>query len=354
MQYIKQRGLLKEAQRASFSLKKVFTECLKPDYEDIMIITDFGREASRLSSVLGAGYLLAARSLGLEPTITAQKQKRKGDRAESRVQAMLGESGFENIIIMVSDFLGSSPRIGNSFRKFVHARRHKFISCTGLSSLETSSLQSVLDAIDIDYHSLRKKAHFLKEALDRGSELQVTTPAGTDLWLKIKGKEACPNDGHYAFPGKGGNIPAGEVYIPPRKKKAEGRIVVDGSSRSLRGTSIAREPIKITVNGGEVTEIKGGEEARLLEKSIEWAHENSKYPWGIRRLSEFGIGINPKARIIGATIVDEKTPNTAHVAVGSNHWFGGTVYAKIHLDQIFKNPEIRIDGELLDKSLYTY
>ncbi|UCH12715.1 MAG: hypothetical protein JSW18_01855, partial [Candidatus Omnitrophota bacterium] len=87
--------------------------------------------------------------------------------------------------------------------------------------------------------------------------------------------------------------------------------------------------------------------ADALRLTLDWAEEKAKHPWGVRRIGEFGLGLNPRAKILGATIIDEKVLGTAHFAVGSNYWFGGTIYAIIHLDQIFRKPSVYIDGQLL-------
>jgi len=61
-------------------------------------------------------------------------------------------------------------------------------------------------------------------------------------------------------------------------------------------------------------------------------------------------GISPGSlyrQISTPTIIDEKAHNTAHIAIGSNYWFGGSIYAAIHLDQIFRNPKIYVDGREL-------
>ena len=152
------------------------------------------------------------------------------------------------------------------------------------------------------------------------------------------------NTGNYTKPKTGGNIPAGEVYIAPKWKHAEGKLIVDGSSSCMEGTQLIKEPIEIKIEKGEIISIKGGREAERLKKTFDWACKKAKFPWGIKRAGEFGIGINPGAKIIGATIVDEKAVNTAHIAFGSNYWFGGTIYAIVHLDQVFKNPRIYVDG----------
>jgi len=143
-------------------------------------------------------------------------------------------------------------------------------------------------------------------------------------------------------------LPAGEVYAPPNGKRIDGKIVIDGSSRVRNGTLLIKEPIKLTVKDGNITEITGGNEAKELENTLNWVASVSKHPGSIRRICELGIGLNPKAKIIGATIVDDKVLGTAHVGIGSNYWFGGNIYAIIHLDQVFKNPKIYFDNKLME------
>ena len=157
-------------------------------------------------------------------------------------------------------------------------------------------------------------------------------------------KNAISNDGSYSKPSSGGNLPVGEVYIAPRKDEVFGKVILDGSIKHRWGTYVVKSPVELDIERGQISEIKGGYEANLLRKSIKWAHNNSKFPWGVRRVGELGIGINPKAKIIGATIVDEKSLGTAHIGIGSNYWFGGSIYSIIHLDQIFRNPRIYVDG----------
>ena len=66
-----------------------------------------------------------------------------------------------------------------------------------------------------------------------------------------------------------------------------------------------------------------------------------------RNLAELGIGINPKARLIGNVLEDEKVGGTVHVALGDNSTFGGDVVAGIHLDGIITRPKVFVDGEPL-------
>ena len=351
---LKSQRLLPEARAIGLVLERILDECLAADDEEVVIITDTGNSGCMLSPLMGAGYFLAAEKQGLPVRVVMQSQRKKGQNAGAAVEHVLDESGFRNILILAANALGSTPGIGKSFRKFARARKHKFVSCTSLGSLGTDKLSALMKTVNIDYAELQARSSHLKHLLDKAKEIQITTPAGTDLWLGVSGKESHANDGRYNLPGLGGNLPTGEVYIAPRKKQAEGTIVIDGSSRTITGTNIVRNPIIMRVKEGDVTEIRGSQEAKRLEQSIAWAHENSRHPWGVRRIGEFGIGMNPNASLVGAMIVDEKTMNTAHVAIGSNHWFGGTVYSLIHLDQVMKNPDIFLDGEPLDKQLYSF
>jgi leucyl aminopeptidase (aminopeptidase T) len=209
-------------------------------------------------------------------------------------------------------------------------------------------LKYVMDSINVDYKEMQNRAEKIKQALDQGETLRVTTGVGTDLTIGIKGMKAVINAGDYTQPGTGGNLPAGEVYIPPRFKDVQGKIVIDGSSATRYGTQLIKDPITLTVENGEIVKIVGKEEAKKLRDTLDWAQKKAKHPWGVKRIAELGIGINPNAKMIGATIVDEKILGTAHIGIGSNHWFGGTIYAIIHLDQVFRNPKIYIDNKLLE------
>lgn len=216
-----------------------------------------------------------------------------------------------------------------------------------LGDLATSNADLILKAIDVNYKPLQTQHEEIRKKLDNAKEVHITTPAGTDLHYNKQGIKAIAADGNYTMPGKGGNLPAGEVYAPPNGKRIEGRVVIDGSSRTHEHTILIKKPIELTIDDGNITEIRGGEEARQLENTLKWAASVAKNPGNVRRICELGIGLNPNASIIGAMIVDDKTLGTAHIGIGSNYWFGGNIYAIIHLDQVFKNPTIYLDGELL-------
>jgi len=328
--------------------KKVFKECLGVKKEDVLIVCDNGYPDKRAAPIMAGAYYFAAKKLGLKVNLVVQAPKLKGERASSDVtNAMLELKRGSIIVLCLSHRLGKVSKLGKSYRRFANAEDHRFVSSPSLGSVGTDGFFSFVDAINIDYSSLQERAKEIKSVLDWGKEVRVQTKNGTDLSFNIRGRTAIANDANYTEPGKGGNMPAGEVYIAPRKKSVNGKVVVDATLTHHWGTSAVKNPFTLIVEKGQVVDIQGGSEARILKKTLDLAYEKSKYPWGIKYLGEFGIGINPNAKLIGATILDEKILGTAHVAIGSNYWFGGSIYAKIHLDQVFKKPKINVDGKLL-------
>jgi len=348
LKWLKERNLYELASKVAFSLKKVFTPCLAVKDEKVLIVGDIGYENRNIAAVLSSAYYLAAEQLKLDAKLILQSVKSRGDISDDDVVRSLSELKTGNIIILnMSDKLGNIQELGKSFRRWVGKKNHRFISTMSLGDLATSNIDLILKAIDVNYKPLQTQHEEIKQRFEKTREIHITTPAGTDLYYDKSGIKAIAADGNYTMAGTGGNLPAGEVYAPPNGKKIEGKVVIDGSSRTHEHTILIRNPIELAIKDGEIVGIRGKDEAKQLENTLKWAASVAKNPGNVRRICEFGIGLNPKASIIGAMIVDDKTLGTAHIGIGSNYWFGGSIYAIIHLDQVFKNPKIYLDGELL-------
>jgi leucyl aminopeptidase (aminopeptidase T) len=72
-----------------------------------------------------------------------------------------------------------------------------------------------------------------------------------------------------------------------------------------------------------------------------------EYSKNATNLGELGVGLNPKARIIGNVLEDEKVLGTVHFAIGSN--YDQDALALIHSDCIVKNPTVTIDRKTMMK-----
>jgi aminopeptidase len=329
--------------------KRLLSENLGAKDEQLLILNDRGEPGFRIAPMLNALYAAAAEELGLSVHCVSQGVKRRGDVADRKVIEALDKLPEGSLILLnASGRLGNMDRLGLSYRTFCNKRKHRFFSSSNWGLLPEKEFSRVIRALDVDYEQMSKEGAALKKLLDAASEVRITTPEGTDVTFKKAGMKCINNDGYYLKPGRGGNMPAGEVYFPPIKRGVEGVIVIDGSYRTKDASLIPEEPIIMTIKEGEIVALNDTPEAKALQQTLEWAEERAKFPWGIRRMCELGIGLNPGAKLIGCTILDEKVRGTVHVANGSNKWFGGDVAAIIHLDHVMKHPTIYIDGKKVE------
>ena len=348
LKWLKEHNHYEDAAKVSQTIKKIFAPCLNVKEEKILIIGDMGYENRNVAAVMSGAYYMAAEQLKLDAKLILQDVKSRGDVSDPDVVKALSELKQGNIIILnMSDKLGNIQELGKSFRRWVGKKQHRFVSAMSLGDLATSNIELITKAMDVNYKPFQAHHEEVRQKMEAAEEIRITTSAGTDFIYNKKGIGAIAADGNYTAPGKGGNLPAGEVYCPPNGKNVNGKVVIDGSSRTHEHTLLIRDPIELTIKDGEITGIKGNDEAKQLESTLKWAASVAKNPGNVRRICELGIGLNPNAQIIGAMIVDDKTLGTAHIGIGSNYWFGGDIYAIIHLDQVFKKPNIYLDGQKL-------
>ncbi|MBI4153005.1 aminopeptidase [Candidatus Woesearchaeota archaeon] len=323
---------------------RILKECFGvSELDKILIISDSGENSSRLASL----YAKSAENRNNTSHHILQEPQTELSPAGDALTKILTAFPDKNIVILaVSNKLGSLGALGKSFRHFCQQRQHRFISTTGLSSL--NDFPAIMDAMDVDYMNMHMHGLWLKRQIDNASSMRITTDAGTDVTIDIFGMQAISNTGNYRQPGTGGNIPAGEVYIAPRgTTNVNGTVVIDGSMRTDECGILVSEPVNICIKNGRAVRIEG-KKAYLLEEALKRAEQHAKYPERVRVIGEIGIGINPKARLVGTTIIDEKAMGTAHIALGSNYWFGGANRTVFHADQVFKNPQIFLDGRQID------
>jgi len=332
--------------------------------EHILIITNPVRNVYRISQAL----YLASHNANASPTLMIQPKKTTFDLAEPAVINAI-KSEPEIVISMSAERLGkdmkglANPYKGLDGKTYTHIFSHLLRGVKKIRAFwsPTVTIDMFTRTVPIDYPSLQKTSAKVAERMKNAAEITVKTALGTNITFGIKGRKPMTDDGDFKTPGKGGNLPCGEVFISPALGTANGTIVFDGSI-TLEKTLIIKEPVKVTVKEGFVTDIEGGKEAKKLEAYIrkaekkpfkmakkgELAKEKAKeYAKNARNIGEFGIGLNPKARIVGNVLEDEKVLGTVHFAIGSN--YDQDALALIHSDGIVKNPTVTVDGKPLMK-----
>jgi hypothetical protein len=180
-------------------------------------------------------------------------------------------------------------------------------------------------------------ARALLERLEGAEEIRVRGRAGTDLTLRVGGRRWL-SDATPLEAGGVANYPGGEVFVAPHADGADGVLVVD-LTVPFTVEGLVDEPVELRFERGRVTSIRGGEAARLLRALVDEAGA------GADVIAELGIGLNPTVTPRGHVMLDEKAAKTAHVAIGRNTGvFGGDNEASIHVDCVFSDPVIDVDG----------
>jgi len=185
-----------------------------------------------------------------------------------------------------------------------------------------------------DYRLVKELTDRMNEKLKNSKIVRITSDNGTDFTSTVKGREWKKDDGVIHEKGVFNNLPAGEISVAPLEGTSNGIIVIDKMAEYGDG-------IKYTVKDGFAIKI---ERSKLLEKVVEELGPKA------RNIAEIGIGTNPRAKIIGNVLEDEKVFGTIHIALGNNLSSGGNIDVPLHLDGIILKPTLKIDGKILIKN----
>lgn len=176
----------------------------------------------------------------------------------------------------------------------------------------------------------------LIQILQNAKEIVLTSELGTNATFSAKNRKIISSTGVLKNIGDWGNIPSGEVYFAPVEDNSHGKLVCDGS---VAGIGLLESPITIDIKKGMITKISGGKQAKELDNML------SKVGGKAKAVAEFGIGTNPKAKLSGLILEDEKVLGTVHIAFGNNISMEGSINVPIHIDCIIKFPSFTVDGK---------
>jgi leucyl aminopeptidase (aminopeptidase T) len=218
------------------------------------------------------------------------------------------------------------------------ARREACAHGARIATLPGITEEMMIRTLAADYKTIATRSQSLAVELERGSEVHVTNPAGTDIRLMRGDRKPKPDTGFYHQPGDFGNLPAGETFFAPIEGTAQGTIVFEGA---MAGVGKLKKPIRIVVKDGLAVEITGGTEAQQLNDLIAPLGEAA------RNIAELGIGTNDRAQITGVILEDEKVMGTVHIALGDNMSMGGAVSVPSHLDGLILMPTVYVDGRMI-------
>ena len=193
-----------------------------------------------------------------------------------------------------------------------------------------------------DYREIRELSQRIAQILTLGKKAHLTTRDRTDITLSLEGRQAHVLGALATEPGQFCVFPDGEAAISPVEGSAKG-ILVNPFSMEKADIGFLKESISLKVEGGKVVGIEGGIVARQLLEFLEPLGDSA------RNIAELGIGTNRKARLAVTMRETKKAWGTAHIALGDSKSLGGKVESPLHMDIIFREPTLVVDGQTLLK-----
>jgi leucyl aminopeptidase (aminopeptidase T) len=222
---------------------------------------------------------------------------------------------------------------------------------TRIGHMPGASLE-VLKLANVDFEQLIADCQCIELVMARGRTLEFVsyTSDGISHCLTVDiggwGRLPVASDGVISD-GVWGNVPSGETYIAPIEGSAEGSIVINGSIPNL--VIEPGEEIMLYFERGGLAHIEPPDSPTaqwLDETQIQVAQAKGDRNWS--NLAEIGVGVSPAVEhLTGNMIFDEKAASTAHIALGTNTFMGGSVDAAIHCDMVVRRPTIAIDGKTI-------
>ncbi len=191
-----------------------------------------------------------------------------------------------------------------------------------------------------DFEACDRVGRKLGALLSETKVMRLLTEAGTDISGEVAGRPVQYETGLFRTPGSFAALPNSEINISPREGTTEGVVVADVRIMSVGVTR--REPVKIIVEGGEVTDVQGGAMADEFKELLHSFEDKTAY-----NAAEFGIGLNPQARQYSTNLEDLGRLGHGHLGIGSNYAIGGKVLAPCHIDAIIKDITVKFDGKVV-------
>jgi leucyl aminopeptidase (aminopeptidase T) len=302
--------------------REAFSHVLKlGSDEKVLVVTDERRKS------IGGAFYQAAREIGASAELFLLPEDQRPLKEPPSEMASLLED--KNVVINSFFSLAEeTPFRIRWIREIMETKTRRLGHAPGITEEMMTE-----GPMNVDYKVMLEKVRRMMEKLKGAKEAHLVAPGGTDITLNIKGRDFATD---VEIPvGRWGNLPAGEIWCGPIEDGADGVIVCDGSIGDL---GQVKKPLKILVEKGKIKGLDS--EDKDLVKKIE---ELSSVDEMASVTGELGIGLNPKARITGNLLEDEKALRTAHIAFGNNQDMpGGKNRSRTHRDYLLNRPTLTV------------
>jgi leucyl aminopeptidase (aminopeptidase T) len=200
----------------------------------------------------------------------------------------------------------------------------------------------------VDYSPMERMAARLYELSQAADSVRVTSPAGTDLTMKIdKAGDPFwePSPEHGGYP----QMLGGQSGYMAHRESYEGILVFDGALWPPVELGVLKTPVRLSIEGGYIKNIEGGSEATHFARWLESFEHPEAY-----LMDHACYGFNPGVtRPSGRILEDERIFGCMQFGVGASdcgspaHTDGVTLNPSVWLDDV----QIEAEGRYLHPEL---
>ena len=158
-----------------------------------------------------------------------------------------------------------------------------------------------------DFDALQNHIASMARILRKHRNVKIMNDDGDAMEFVISGRWNLEDNGICNRPGQVTNLPAGKIFAEVKPESVSGVLKINGTWDSISIT----EPICIIVDEGKIVDIQTTDEGVLGDQILELIDEKME----TIKIVEFGFGMNPKARISGSALEDEKVLGSCYIVL---------------------------------------
>lgn len=183
-----------------------------------------------------------------------------------------------------------------------------------------------------------------------GSAVRLTSPAGTDLTMRLGDRPGVAHYGYADQPGRWDHWPSAICITVPAIDTIDGILVLAPGDALLWWGRLVSQPIRCEIRKGRLHQIEGGAEARMIVDALSAYRDPNAYV-----LSIVGWGCDPRARwerVLdpfaepGGVMDVENAAGALLLVFGSNTSVNlrGQIQSAAHMNVNCRSHTITIDG----------
>ena len=188
--------------------------------------------------------------------------------------------------------------------------------------------------VNLDYDRMLKNVELFCDLWREGQHCRISSDTGTDLEFDVADRPVLVSPGAVSEPGELDWFPGAMANVAPIEESIQGTIAVDGS---LFPFGLAAELVFLRLEDGIIQDIWGGSQAIQFKSWVASLDDEIAY-----HLCHVSVGFNPRAKMTGAIMEDERLLGAITIGFGrQSSEMGGTIEGgEHHLDVILRPPTI--------------